>query len=435
MPNSSDDPPTPPASTIALPPLTEGSLSRKRGIVAVAVLTTVLFFNTLDRMLIAILLEPIKTDLKLSDSQIGLAVGLLFAVCYAGFSIPAARLADRGDRPVLLALLLCAWSTMTMAMAAVNGFAALVIVRMAVGAGESGCHPTNHSLVASYFPPERRGLALGFIGAGGALGVMFAMIAGGAAAAEFGWRATFLIMGAPGILLALVVWRVLPEARRALPVEQRPRATPLVRSIRDLIANRTFLWLSAAGVLCTGGSTGVSTWMAAYFMRTYGLPIQSAGLWLGLVGGTASVVGYVLSGFVGGKTLDWDRTVKLPGMLIIFAGMALMVPFLMPTWRLALLFLVPAMLFTNFWYGAVFATIQNVVPPANRALAVALTLLAMGSLGNGLGPSLAGILSDLLAPVAGQRSLLFALLFMACWVLAGGLCLIRAYRLLRATNG
>jgi len=107
----------------------------------------------------------------------------------------------------------------------------------------------------------------------------------------------------------------------------------------------------------------------------------------------------------------------------------------MPTWRLALLFLVPAMLFTNFWYGAVFATIQNVVPPANRALAVALTLLAMGSLGNGLGPSLAGILSDLLAPVAGQRSLLFALLFMACWVLAGGLCLIKAYRLLRATNG
>ena len=422
---------TPSTGPGAASAIAEGALSHKQGIVAVAILTTVVFFNTLDRMLIAILIEPIKSDLQLSDSQIGLAVGLLFAVCYAGFSIPAARLADRRDRPVLLALFLLVWSTMTMAMAAVNSFAALAVVRMAVGAGESGCHPTNHSLVASYFPPERRGTALGFIGAGGALGVMFAMIAGGLCAAAFGWRATFLIMGAPGILLALLVWRFLPEARRTLPIEQRPRATPLFGSIRDLLANRTFLWLSAAGVLCTGGSTGVSTWMAAFFMRTYGLPIQSAGLWLGLVGGTASVVGYVLSGFVGGRTLDWGRTVKLPGMLIIFAGLALMVPFLMPTWQLALLFLVPAMLFTNFWYGAVFATIQNVVPPANRALAVALTLLVMGSLGNGLGPSLAGILSDLLIPLAGKRSLLFALLFMACWVLAGGLCLIRAYRLLR----
>ena len=176
------------------------SIGRTRGTIAVAILALVVFFNTLDRMLIAILIEPIKGDLQLSDSEIGLAVGLLFAVCYAGCSIPAARFADRLDRPLLLALFVAIWSGMTMAMSSVGSFATLVLVRMGVGAGEPGCHPTAHSLVSTYFGPERRARALGILGAGGALGVMFAMVVGGALAAHVGWRMTFVLLGAPGLL-------------------------------------------------------------------------------------------------------------------------------------------------------------------------------------------------------------------------------------------
>ena len=415
-------------------PPSQFSIGRTRGTVAVAILCLVVFFNTLDRMLIAVLIEPIKTDLKLSDSEIGLAVGMLFAICYAGCSIPAARLADRRDRPLLLAMFVGFWSLMTMAMATVNSFAALALVRIGVGAGESGCHPTNHSLVATYFGPEKRGRALGIIGAGGAFGVLFAMVAGGALAGAVGWRMTFLIMGAPGLLVALLLWIVLPEPRRTMTPDQRPRPTPLTGSVNVLLKTPAFLWLTAAAVLCTGGSIGIATWQASFFMRTYGMPVETAGFWLGLVSGGAGVVGYVLGGYVSGNSLDPARTVRLPGIFIISGGLALTLPFLMPDWRLALLFLFPAMIVSNFWYSAVFATIQNVVQPDNRALAVAVTLLVMGSLGNGGGPSLAGVLSDLLAPIAGTRSLLIALLVMACWVIAGGICLIMAYRALRGAG-
>lgn len=411
--------------------LPQFSIGRARGVASVAILSLVVFFNTLDRMLIAVLIEPIKADLKLSDSEIGLAVGLLFAICYAGCSIPAARLADRMDRPLLLAMFVSFWSAMTMAMATVNSFAALALVRIGVGAGESGCHPTNHSLIATYFGPEKRARAIGIVGAGGALGVMFAMVAGGALAGAVGWRTTFLIMGAPGLLVALLLWFILPEPRRMMTPEQKPQPTPLTGSIKILLKTPGYLWLIAAAVLCTGGSIGIATWQASFFMRTYGMPVQTAGFWLGFVSGGAGFVGYVLGGFVSGKSLDPARAVKVPGLFIIAGGLALMIPFLMPDWRMALLFLFPAMIVSNFWYSAVFATIQNVVQPADRALASAVALLAMGSLGNGLGPSLAGFISDLFAPIAGTRSLLIGLLVMAGWVIAGGCCLIMAYRALR----
>lgn len=416
---------------VSAPPSPPSSVGRTRGVAIVSVLTTVVFFNTLDRMLIGVLIEPIKADLKLSDSEIGLAVGLLFAVFYAGFSIPAARLADRFDRPLLLAVFVGFWSAMTMAMGAVSGFATLVLVRMGVGMGESGCHPTIHSLVASYFGPEKRGRVLGIIGAGGALGVMFAMVAGGALAGMVGWRMTFLIMGLPGFLVALLLWIILPEPRRSVPAHERPKPTPLAGSIKALLKNPAFLWLTSAAVLCAGGTTAIATWKASFFMRTYGLPIEMAGFWLGMISGGASVIGYVLSGFVAGNSADIARTVKLPGILVATGGLVLSLPFLMPDWRLALLFLFPGVILANCWYSAVFASIQNIVDPQNRALAVAVTLLAMGSLGNGLGPSLAGILSDILAPLAGPRSLLLALLIMAGWVVAGGMSLLMAHRALR----
>ncbi|HUD93919.1 MFS transporter [Sphingobium sp.] len=406
-------------------------VGRTRAIASVAILFVVVFFNTLDRMLIAVLIEPIKADLRLSDSEIGLAVGLLFAICYAGCSIPAARLADRLDRPLLLAIFVSFWSMMTMMMATVNSFAALALVRMGVGAGESGCHPTNHSLVSSYFGPERRARVLGIVGAGGAFGVLFAMIAGGALASVVGWRMTFLIMGAPGLLVALLLWFILLEPRRMMHSDERPRPTPFTGSVKTLLQNPAFVWLTVAAVLCTGGSMGIATWLAAFFMRTYGMPVEMAGFWLGLVSGGAGAIGYVLGGYVSGNSLDPARTVRLPGFFIIVGGLALTLPFLMPDWRLALLLLLPATIVSNFWYSAVFATIQNVVLPENRALASAVTLLAMGSLGNGLGPSLVGFLSDLFAPMAGHRSLLIALLVMAGWIVAGGCSLIMAYRALR----
>ncbi|MFT4714402.1 MAG: MFS family permease, partial [Candidatus Azotimanducaceae bacterium] len=171
-----------------------------------AVLFVVIMLNFLDRQVISIVAEPIKQEMGLSDKQIGLMTGLSFALFYTTLAIPVALLADRWHRSRIIAIAIGIWSVMTMLCGAASNFVQLFLARVGVGIGESASGPASHSLIADYFPPERRASALGVYGAAVPLGAFIALAGGGWIVENFSWRVAFFIAGVPGIIVALVVW-------------------------------------------------------------------------------------------------------------------------------------------------------------------------------------------------------------------------------------
>ena len=183
---------------------------------ALSVLVVVYTFNFIDRQILSILLEPIKQDLGLSDSALGMLTGFAFALFYATLGIPIARFADRGNRRNLIALALTIWSGMTALSGVAQNFWHLLLARIGVGVGEAGCSPPAHSMIADYFPAENRATALGIYSLGIPFGILFGFIAGGWLNEFFGWRVAFFVVGIPGLLLALLVRYTLREPPRGM---------------------------------------------------------------------------------------------------------------------------------------------------------------------------------------------------------------------------
>ena len=181
------------------------------------VFLTVLFLvstsNVVDRQIVTVLLEPIKAEFGVSDTMLGLLSGLAFALFYVTLGIPIARLADSKNRKLIVGTAITVWSIMTALCGAAQSFFQLALARVGVGAGEAGAVPPSQSLLADYFPPERRSLALAVFFLSAAAGNVLGLIVGGQVADAYGWRWTFVIFGLPGLLLALIVWVVLDEPR------------------------------------------------------------------------------------------------------------------------------------------------------------------------------------------------------------------------------
>ena len=208
------------------------------------VLGAVSFFNYGDRMIIAVLLEPIKKEFGFSDSQLGLLTGFAFAFTYATFGVPLARLADTRTRTAILSTVIVVWSAMTVLCGAAQNFVQLLVARIGVGLGEAGCVPASHSLISDYFPRARRVFALGMFHAAGSVGVMACVGLSGLIAATLGWRWAFFLIGAPGVLVALVVWMTVREPPRGnRELNYRAPAAPLkwYPAFRILLARATFV--------------------------------------------------------------------------------------------------------------------------------------------------------------------------------------------------
>ena len=171
---------------------------------ALGILVVVYTFNFIDRQILSILLESIKTDLDLSDTSLGFLTGFAFALFYATLGIPIAKYADKGNRRNLIALSLGIWSFMTALSGLAQNFFHLLFARIGVGVGEAGCSPPAHSMIADYFPANKRSTALGIYSLGIPFGIMFGLFAGGWINEVFGWRLAFFVVGIPGILLAFI---------------------------------------------------------------------------------------------------------------------------------------------------------------------------------------------------------------------------------------
>lgn len=390
------------------------------------VLVVVYTFNFIDRQIVAILSPAIKADLGLSDTQLGFLKGFAFAVFYSLLGVPIARLADRGNRVSIIAVALALWSGMTALCGLAGSFVHLALARVGVGVGEAGCSPPAHSLLSDYFPAERRASALAIYSAGIYAGMAFAFLAGGWLVASLGWRWAFVLVGLPGIAVAVVVKLTIREPVRGAQ-DAQPAAVDvpdLVAGVRALLAIGSFRRICLAASLASFAGYGFATWVVDYLLRVAGFTYTEVSVPLAIVFGLGGGIGAFAGGALTDRAARADRGayLRLPGY-----SLALLVPvyLAMVGWAsgnaiFALMF-VTTML-SAFYLGPAFSLVQTLAPANLRALATAVFFLILNLVGLGLGPLAVGLLSDLLAPAYGEAAALrWALASLAAvYLLASG---------------
>lgn len=374
------------------------------------VLTVVYVFNFVDRQILSILMEPIRLDLRLNDSELGLLSGLSFALFYASFGLPIARLADKASRRNIIVACLAAWSVMTAVCGFAQTFVQLLLARIGVSIGEAGASPSSHSMIADLFPHGRRSTALAIYATGIPIGTLIGLAVGGWINQAFNWRIAFMVVGLPGLAAAAIVALTIREpARGGVDGAVAPPAQP--SALRELWAIKSYSRLTIAASLHAFTAYAALQWNPAFLIRIHGMKTGQVGLLLGLVVGVTGAVGTLGGGYLadrfGRRDARWYAW--LPA-LIIGCG----IPFYLAAYlaggaSAALLLLIIPALGANCFTGPVFGAVQSLAPLRTRALAAAVLLFAISVVGLGLGPLTVGVVSDLLKSTCGRDSLRWAM--------------------------
>jgi predicted MFS family arabinose efflux permease len=394
---------------------------------ATLLLTLVNIFNYMDRMLLAVIVQPIKLDLHLSDTQIGLLSGFAFVAMYAAVSVPLAQLSDRTGRRRMLAAAIAIWSVLTAACGTAHSFTHLVLARLGVGVGEAAYMPSSHALLAEIYPQGRRALPIAIVTAGAAIGIAVGLSVGGIIAARFGWRVAFVVLGIPGLLLAAVVFLTLPEPQRR---SVSGRRLPLRSTLHLLFRIRTYRWITLAHPFYQFSTAGVLTWLPAFFMRSHGMTVARAGLFFGITYGMGVAVGCCFGAYLL-QTITHravGRSLRLAGLLILLAFPFYVAALLISAMWSSLTFMMIFAALMGSAGGPIIAGQQGVVGNTMRAVASAASLFIASYLGGGLGPLLVGIGSERLSPLLGAQALRFSLLVASVAIIGAGWCLILASR-------
>lgn len=401
-----------------------------------ALLAAIYAFNYLDYQAIGLLLESIKAAFKVTDTDLGLLTGFAFTLFYSTFGIPIARWADRGNRARIIALTLGLRSIMVMLSGAAQTFNQLLLVRIGVAVGEAGCMPPALSLIADYFSPAERPRAVAIYLVGLPVSVLIGYLAGGWFNVVFGWRMTFVLLGAPGLVLVVISWLMLAEPRlhgesATLQAGQTVarRAPPVRDVVRALWGNTTFRHLLA--MLCVNYFFGAATqWVPVFFIRSFGLSTVKLGIWLALMFGVGGAVGTYYGGHLASRYAPDNEALqlRLVAALNIIYGMISAASFLSGRPYVSLALTGVAYLGVSAQSGPLFATLQTVVPENMLATATAIVMLMANLIGGGLGPIAVGALSDALLHTFGTDSLRYALLATCPGYLWGAWHLWRAAR-------
>ncbi|MCP4036310.1 MAG: MFS transporter [bacterium] len=382
------------------------------------VLFIVYVFNFMDRQVLSILIENIKSDLQLSDTQIGFLGGFAFSLMYTFAGIPIARYADRASRRNVVALGLVVWTSFTALTAAVGSFPQMLAARIGVGIGEAAGSPPSHSLISDYFPVRKRATALSIYGMGVYVGIAAAMIFGGYVAQNFGWRSVYLAVGLAGIPLALLVRLTVREIPRGssdrtsntpVPVAEQP---PFATALRSILSIRSLLLIIAGTAVQSLAGYGLMLWGAPFLMRVHHLSQPEAGLALGLIFGIAGCSGVYCGGRLGDSLGQRDERwyMRLPAIQAV-VGLPFLVGFLVADdTNVALASFAVFYFVANMYIGPMFAMTQGLVPPNMRATTSAINLFIVNLIGLGLGPFLMGYLNDALASQYGAESIRYSLL-------------------------
>ncbi|MEE2703714.1 MAG: MFS transporter [Myxococcota bacterium] len=384
---------------------------------ALALLLLVYIFNFIDRQVLAILLEDIKLDLGASDTEMGFLSGLAFALFYTIAGIPIARWADRGSRRTIIAVGLTLWSAMTVACGFTRSFVQLALARVGVGIGEAAGTPPSHSLISDYFPPERRATAMSIYATGIYFGAMIAYLAGGYLKELFDWRTAFLIVGVPGIPLALLVRLTLREPTRGYWERDRTHseATPFGDVVRLLFGQRTFVWLLIAASCQSLSGYGFLAWSPTFLIRVHQMGGIEIGIWLGFTIGIAGALGAYLGGLIGDRFGERDERAYLYlAAIVSLASLPFAAVFLFESDRVwALSAFVPFYLLGAMYVGPLWSLVQGLVHVRMRATASAILLFILNLVGLGAGPLVVGFLNDQLAPRFGDEAIRYSLMVVA----------------------
>lgn len=386
-----------------MPPITHQSTQAANAWRVLFLLFLANVFNFFDRVVPSIVMEPIRLEWSLSDFQIGM-LGTAFTIVYALAGIPLGRMADTGSRKKIMGWGLLLWSGLTAVNGAVQGFWGFLLARMGVGIGEASYGPAANSLIGDMFPANRRARAMGIFMMGLPVGLLLAFFTTGWIVQAFGsWRAPFFVAAIPGVLLALLMFKLREPQRGAAEVVAVNSAL-IVNPIRTILATPTMWWLVLAG-LCYNFATYANTsFMVPMLQRYFGLELTQASMSVGVIVGVTGLFALPLGGWIADRLHERVRNGRLlfGGVSLLLTslctGIALVAGQIDVLWFVGLFAL--GWVFAYNFYTCVYTAVQDVVEPRLRATAMALFFAGLYLLGGGLGPLIVGGLSDYLAQQA-----------------------------------
>jgi predicted MFS family arabinose efflux permease len=381
-----------------------------------AILTITSMFSIVDRLILSILLEDIKAEFRFNDTQIGLVSGIAFTFFYVLFSVPLGWVADTTNRKTLISLCLAAWSVVTAFHGAAIGFWSLFLCRMGVGVGEAGSGPASSSLIADYFQKHELAKAMGILTLGATAGTGLGLMTGGYISDLWGWRMAFVVLGAPGILLAGILYLSVKEPERGRYSEQPTGATSKRgwwQTMTSLARNKTYVRVTISYALVNVIGYAMVLWLAAIMIRTFGLSTSHVGFYLGMTFILGGIPGPILGGYLG--DILAKRNPKWRAWLPAIAGFSCL-PIYFACLTMTSSFPAFLALFCLGYFVFLFATpstlalMQLSVGPRERASAFAIAMLFNNLVGQAIGAFLVGTLSDALTPVYGTLSLNYAVI-------------------------
>jgi MFS family permease len=398
-----------------------------------ALLFAVYTFNFLDRQILGILAAPIKAELELTDTQLGLLGGIAFALFYSGLGIPIAWLADRKSRAWIITIAFALWSVFTAACGLAANFVQLFLMRMGVGVGEAGGVAPSYSLIADYFPPKERARAFAVYSFGIPIGSALGVLLGGVFASLIDWRAAFIAVGVAGLLLAPIFrWLVREPARGRYDPGAPQQAASFLKTLA-VLARKPSFWLMSLGAASSSiMNYGWFFWIPSFLMRSHHLPIRGVSYFFAailLIGGIAGIwLGGVLGDRFGARSRRIYALIPAAAFLLAIPGSVLGVlsPSLTATF---FLFLIPTALGLA-WLGPVITAQQHLVAPHMRATASAIYIFIINLIGLGLGTVLIGALSDALTRRFGAEALRYSLASGSVFYLIAAILFLIASRFL-----
>jgi MFS family permease len=383
---------------------------RLRAWYSLAILCAINFMNFYDRQILPAVQERIRTQWELSDHELGL-LGTAFILLYAVIGIPLGRLADVWRRKWVLAAGVALWSILTAASGLAWNFWSLFLFRLGVGVGEASCAPTASSLIGDLFEPARRARAMSIFMIGLPLGLGLSFMVSGTLAQRVSWQAAFWIAGLPGLLLALAALTIEDPVRGGADVlregGERQRPQSFIVSVRHVLTIPTMWWIILSGAIHNFNMYALGSFLSSFLGRYHGVTVELAGNISGLLYGFAAV-GMFVAGFLGDRAFRRHASGRLQ---VAWVALALAVPCLLlglrvpqqSPWQFAA-WLFPGCMLLYAYYGTVYATIQDIIEPAQRGMAMAVYFCAMYMLGAVLGPVATGWISDYFAGQAAARA-------------------------------
>lgn len=378
------------------------------------VLLLIFAFNLVDRFALGVVLQDIKTDLGLSDTQLGFMSGIAFAAFYAVMGVPIALWADRGNRVAIISLSTALWSVAVSLCGAVGSFIQLLLVRVGVAVGEAGAVAPASSIIGDFYARAERPRAMAIYQLGGPLSLVLGYSLSGWLNELYGWRVMFILLGIPGVALALLARFTLkePRARVSARTAARPSPPSLADVVRTLWSNTTFCHVLLCLSVMFFFVYGIQQWQPTFFIRSYSLTSAQIGVAFAAVYGAGGLIGTYLGGAWASKHAAGNECLQLKGMALTLAASAVFATgtYLSRSASVSLVLMGGQMLALTAINGPVLSIVQTLVPENMRAVAIALVLMFANLIGMGLGPLAAGALSDAFRPWAGEESLRFALL-------------------------